>query len=158
MKKIILLSIVFLNIQIIFAGENKPNLVVYYFGATSCGWCNTPECVESIIKLHKEFAKLHKEYKVKFVMVCMDVNIEEGLKFISKYGYWDEISVGSWYQNELIMNYLDKTKVPGMPHVIVFKDIYENEEAPIIKERKMIQEKFGARAIKEWADNNFPLE
>lgn len=156
MKKMFLILTLFVSSLI--ASNDKQTLVIYYFGATSCGWCNTPECVSSINKLRNEFSEYHKEYVVKFVMVCMDNNIEEGLKFISKYGYWDEISIGSFYNNELVMNYLDKTSIPGVPHVIVFQDLYENERAPIIKERKTIKDLVGAKQIKEWVDNKYLLE
>jgi hypothetical protein len=158
MKEIILLFVVFLNVKFLFSGNDKPTLVIYYFGAASCGWCNTEDCINSIKRLHKEFSGIHKEYIVKFVMVCMDTNIEEGLKFIGKYGYWDEISVGSHYKNELVMNYLDKTSIPGVPHVIVFRDLYENDSTPIIKERKTIKDLVGANKIKEWVDKKYPLE
>ena len=158
MKSIIIIVILFLfNQAIYFAEDNKQDLVIYYFGATSCGFCNTEDCINSIKKIRSEFSKVHSKYNVKFVMVCMDTDIEQGLKFISKYGYWDEISIGSHYKNELVMNYLDKTEIPGAPHVIVYEDIYENESAPIIKERMTIVDKVGVQKIKEWVNNNFPL-
>ena len=140
------------------AGNDKPTLVVYYFGATSCVFCNTEDCINSIKKLRNEFSNIHKDYETKFVMVCMDPDIEEGLKFISKYGYWDEISIGSHYQNELVLNYLDKTKIPGLPHVIVFQDFYENKSTPVIKDRKTIVDLVGVSNIKDWVDKNFPIE
>jgi thiol-disulfide isomerase/thioredoxin len=154
MKQSILIILLILS-SMLYAQEH---LTLYYFGATSCGWCNTPDCISSINKMHKEFKEIHKEYNVKFVMVCMDSDIKEGLKFIDKYGYWDEISIGSFYYNELVMNYLDKTKIPGVPHIIVFKDQYENESTPIIKKRITIKDIVGEKEIKGWVDNRCPLE
>jgi hypothetical protein len=109
--------------------------------------------------MHEEFSNIHKEFDVKFVLVCIDKDIEEGLKFINKYGYWDEISIGGSFHNELVLNYLDKAAIPGsMPHVIVFLDSYENDSVPIIKERKAIVDLAGVTKIKKWVNDNFPLK
>ncbi len=35
--------------------------VVYYFGATSCGFCNVPENIEKIKKIKTEFSKKYKD-------------------------------------------------------------------------------------------------
>jgi hypothetical protein len=158
MKKNVLLLFIFLTATFLYAGNGKQTLVIYYFGATNCGWCNTEECINSIKKMHQEFSNIHNEFNVKFVMVCMDTDINEGLKFISKYGYGDEISIGSHFHNELVMNYLDKTKIPGTPHIIVFRDLYENDSAPLIKKRKTIIDLVGVNKIKEWVENKYPLE
>ena len=158
MKKITLLILLLINSLCFCAGKEKATLVVYYFGATSCGFCNTEDFVNNIKKIRNEFSGVHKEFDVKYVMVCMDREIEKGLKFINKYGYWDEISIGSHYKNELVLNYLDKTNVPGVPHIVVFEDKYENEHVPIIKERRTIVDKVGAEEIKEWINNKYPLK
>ena len=158
MKRNIFLFLVFLNVSFLYAQNDKQTLVIYYFGATSCDWCNTEDCINSINKLHKEFNEIHKEFNVKFVMICLDKDIEEGLKFIKKYGYWDEISIGSHYKNELVMNYLNKTKVPGVPHIIVFRDLYENDSTPVIKERTTVADLVGVKQIKEWVDKKYLIK
>jgi len=68
--------------------EFEKALVVYYFGATNCGFCTAPENIEKIKKIKTDFSTRDKGLKAKFVMVCMDEDIKEGLKFIKKYGYW----------------------------------------------------------------------
>jgi len=140
--------------------KSKETLVVYYFGATSCGFCNVPENIEKIKKIKTEFSEKYKDSKIKFVMVCMDENIEEGLKFIQKYGYWDEISIGNFYNNELALNYLNNTEVPGVPHVMVYKDYLLKKERfsiPVIKERKLLVDLVGGTQIEDWINNGYPL-
>ncbi len=135
--------------------------VVYYFGATNCGFCNMPENIEKIKKIKTEFSKKYKDSNIKYVMVCMDKNIEEGLRFIKKYGFWDEISIGKFYNNELALNYLNKTEIPGVPHVIVYKDLLikrEKVSVPIIKERKLLVDLVGGIQIGNWIDNVYPLK
>jgi hypothetical protein len=90
----------------------------------------------------------------------MDKDIEEGLKFIKKYGYWDEISIGNFYNNELALNYLNQTEIPGVPHVMVYRDllvIKEKLSIPIIKERKLLVDLVGGTQIASWINEGYPL-
>ena len=139
----------------------KEAFVVYYFGATNCGYCNIPANIEKIKQIRNEFFKKYPDFNTKYVFVCMDKNIEEGLEFIKKYGYWDEISIGSFYNNELALNFLNTTKIPGVPHVMVYKDIYmkiEQFSVPVIKERKLLIDLVGGTQIGNWIDKGYPLK
>ena len=167
MKRIIsILTIILLSLPIYSNSRSlqekfKETYVVYYFGATSCGYCNVSENIEKIKKIKTEFSVKYKDSNIKFVMVCMDENIEEGLKFIKKYGYWDEISIGKFYNNELALNYLNKTEIPGVPHVMVYKDllvIKEKLSIPIIKERKLLVDLVGGTQIGSWINDGYPLK
>ena len=167
MKKSISILVGFFLLFTIYASlgftqdKSEETLVVYYFGATSCGFCNVPENIEKIKKIKTEFSKKYKDSNIKFVMVCMDENIEEGLRFIKKYGYWDEISIGKFYNNELALNYLNKTEIPGVPHVIVYKDLLfkrEKMSVSIIKERKLLVDLVGGTQIGNWINNGYPLK
>lgn len=156
---LIIIFIWFLGFTANAQPAEKANLVIFYFGATSCGPCNRPEVIESIKKLKTDFPEKHKEYKTKFVMVCMDQDIEEGIAYLEKYGFWDEVSIGSHYQNELVLNYLSKTNIPGVPHILIFKDFYEEKKSvPVIKERQLITQILGGTQIVEWVQKGFPLE
>ena len=135
--------------------------VVYYFGATNCGYCNIPANIDKIKQIRNEFSKKYPDFKTKYVFVCMDRNIEEGLEFIKKYGYWDEVSIGSFYNNELALNFLNTTKIPGVPHVLVYKDTYKKIEEfsiPLIKERKLLVDLVGGTQIGDWINKGYPLE
>ena len=167
MKRSISISVCFFLLFIIYASlgftqdKSKETLVVYYFGATSCGFCNVLENIEKIKKIKTEFSEKNKDSNIKFVMVCMDKDIEEGLKFIKKYGYWDEISIGNFYNNELALNYLNKTEIPGVTHVMVYRDllvIKEKLSIPIIKERKLLVDLVGGTQIGSWINEGYPLK
>lgn len=141
--------------------KSKEMLVVYYFGATSCGFCNIPENIEKIKKIKTDFSKKYIDSDIKYVMVCMDKNIEEGLEFIRKYGYWDEISIGNFYSNELALSYLNKTEVPGVPHVMVYKDyLLKKVKFNIftIKKRILLVDLVGGTQIGHWMNSGYPLE
>ncbi|NJD22808.1 MAG: thioredoxin family protein [Melioribacter sp.] len=157
MKKIILIFIVLLTAQL-KAQDKKENIVLFYFGATSCGPCNETVTINNIKKIKNEFSKVYQEYNIKYVMVCLDRDIKEGLEFIGKYGYWDEISIGSHYNNELVMSYLDKTKIPGVPHIIIFHDEYEKPSTPVIKTRQALVDLVGSGQIDDWVKNKYSLK
>lgn len=154
-KSIIIIITFFCTIS--FAQEK---ITIYYFGATSCGPCNRPEVVESVKKIKEQFKAAYKEYDVKCVMVCMDTEIEEGLKFVKKYGYWDEISIGSHYDNELAFISLNKTKIPGVPHIFVYHDVFEKQanSTNIIKSRSLIKEVMGGEDIVAWVNGGFKID
>jgi len=141
--------------------ESKEVYVVYYFGATSCGFCNIPENIEKIKRIKIEFSEKYPDCNTKYVMVCMDRDIEEGLKFIKKYGYWNEISIGAFYNNELALNSLNRTEIPGVPHVMVYKDyLLKKKKFNIFirKERKLLVDLVGGTQIGNWINNAYPLK
>jgi len=135
-------------------------LTVFYFGATSCGPCNRPEVIESIDKLKAEFDSAHPEYDTKFVMVVFDEDIETGLKFIEKYSYWDEVSIGSRYDNELSLDNLNKTDIPALPHILIYAETFEKVDGFGIEVRKnktLIKEVLEGDKIVSWVNSGMKL-
>ena len=148
----------FLN-YVMSKDEAKEIIVFYYFASTQFGYCSLPENIEKIKKIKTEFPEKYKKTEIKFVMICLDDNLEKGLKFIRKHGYWDEISIGKSFGNELALNYLNISKIPKVPHILVFKDLHETGKwnLPVIKERKLIVDLAGAEQIEEWIKQEYPL-
>ena len=138
--------------------NGKTVYTVMYFGASDCGPCNRKEVIEAIHKLKTQFSKIHKLTEVKFIVVCIDTEIDIGIKFIKKYNDWDEFSIGSHYENEIAMQTLNKTQIPGMPHIIVYKDnIVQVNDCSQIDKRETVIEVLGGDKIVEWSKNNFQL-
>ena len=148
----------FLN-YVMSKDEAKEIIVFYYFASTQFGYCSLPENIEKIKKIKTEFPEKYKKTEIKFVMICLDDNLEKGLKFIRKHGYWDEISIGKSFGNELALNYLNISKIPKVPHILVFKDLHETGKwnLPVIKERKLIVDLAGTEQIEEWIQQEYPL-
>src|SRR6185369_11996876 len=96
---------------------------VIYFGSTDCYYCNIEKNISNISKMVTEIKDTYKQLNIKTTIVSMDKDIAEGLKFIEKYNEknWDEIAIGSFYKNELALAYLNNTKIPGVPHLVVSK-------------------------------------
>ena len=103
-----------------------------------------------------------KGLNVKTMIVSMDKDIAEGLKFIDKYGIkkWDEISIGSFYNNELALNYLNKTKTPGVPHIVVIKHVTVTGEynIPHTVEDKVLVDLVGGTEIDKWLQDNYSFK
>lgn len=139
--------------------QTEEVLAVYYFGATNVGFCTSPENIKKIKKIKKDLVARHKDIKLKFVMICLDENIEKGLKFIRKHGFWDEISIGSFFGNELALMYLNTAKIPELPHVLVFKDTLSAGKwnIPVLKDRKLLVDLAGKKQIEEWIKGEYPL-
>jgi hypothetical protein len=158
MKKIFCLLVIFSAISlpvISFTGKSSPakeQYILFYYGATDCYYCNVPENIANINRLCKG---IEKKYPVtKKVMVCMDRDLQEGLRFINKYdSVWDEISIGSFYQNELAYEHLNKTETPGVPHIILMKRVYSDEnryKVPVAIKTEIIADLVGGKEINAW--------
>jgi thioredoxin-related protein len=141
------------------AHASKDQYVILYYGATSCHYCNLPENIRNINTLAKTIGQ--KFVGVKRVMVCMDKDLKEGLSFINKYdSAWDEISIGSFYQNELAFQYLNTTKIPGVPHVILLKRSYSDDNqysVPVASRTDILADLVGGNAINKWILEGFPI-
>jgi hypothetical protein len=139
--------------------QKKEFLVVYYFAATDIGFCTAPENIEKIKKIKTDFSARHKSQKLKFVMVALDENIEAGLKLINKHGTWDEISVGSRFRNELALAYLNRSKIPVLPHILVLKDVISARKwnIPVVHRQELLADLAGGEQIAEWIEKGYSL-
>ena len=138
----------------------KDQYIVLYYGATDCYYCNLPENIQNINLMIKNIGDKYPD--IKKVMVCMDKNLQEGMKFIAKYdSSWTEISVGSFYQNELAYAYLNNTEIPGVPHVILVKRSYkvtEKYNVPVTVKTEVLAELVGGNAINQWIKDGYPAK
>jgi hypothetical protein len=89
----------------------------------------------------------------------MDKDLKEGLTFINKYdSTWDEISIGSFYQNELAYQYLNTTKIPGVPHILLLKRSYSDDNkysVPVASNTNILVDLVGGNEINKWIKDGF---
>lgn len=137
----------------------QEQLTLFYFGATDCGPCNRPDVIKSIDKIRANFDSLHPDFKTKLVMVTMDEDMDEAIKYIKKYKYWDEVSMGSRYHNELILAHLNTSEIAGVPYIMIFKDSFEDRDngTQIIKSRVPVKKIMGGGSIVAWANGKMKL-
>ena len=161
MRLFLLVPLIALLIYPLNTDAQDTSYTLFYFGATSCGPCNRLEVIESINILKSTFSEIHAENSTKFVMVVMDEDISEGLEYLRKYETWDEVSIGSRYHNEHILRYLNVREIPGVPHILVFGDVYEDIPkfgTQLLKERTLLKGVMGGKEIVDWVSQKFPLE
>ena len=156
MKTILTLSILLLSTSVCA----QEQLTVFYFGASDCGPCNRPDVIESIDEIRASFDSLHHNYDTKLVMVAMDEDIDLGLEYTTKYERWDEISIGSRYHNENTLAHLNNIMIPGVPHIIIYKDSFEAGDfgVEIIKNRELVKNILSGEEIVAWVNNKMPLD
>lgn len=155
----IVLTLFLISTVIAQKDKQQDFLVVYYFGATNIGFCTAPDNIEKIKKLKKDLPFEHENFRFKFVLVCLDENLDTGLKFIKKYGQWDEIAIGGSYGNELALNHLNTTELPSLPHILIFKDTLTSGRwnIPVIKRRRLLVDLAGEKQIGDWIDKGYPI-
>jgi len=93
-------------------------------------------------------------------MVVMDKTVADGMLFVNKYRAWDELSIGGFYRNEHAVSTLVGQPQPGVPHLIVYRDIFREGNYGI-KERVSRQQLVGivgGDRIVEWVASEYPFE
>ncbi len=136
--------------------------VVYYVGASSCGFSSRDEVVEAVSQLPQGFSDAHDDTPTKFVFAAMDETVDDGLAFMQRHNaeQWDEVSLGAHYNNEtLLHNFNSDVSAPGTPHIIVFEDTYRFDEynIPHIEQREQIHSVMGAEGVVDWIEEGSPL-
>lgn len=139
--------------------QTEEYLVVYYFAATDFGFCTVPKNIEKIKKIKVDLSAKTKSQRLKFVMVALDENIEEGLKLIDKHGTWDEISAGSRFRNELALAHLNRSGIPVIPHLLVFREVISAGKwhIPIVLRRERLADLAGGEQIAGWMEKGYSL-
>ena len=162
------LGLIFLGISMVLFSFSNLNsqrkqsediLVFYYFGSTNIGFCTAAENIEKILRIREDLPLKYNNIRMKFVLVCLDEDMEAGFKYVKKYGHWDEISIGDAFRNELALNYLNTTEVPSIPHIIVFLNTITigKWNIPILKKRKILVDLAGEKQIGDWIKQDYPL-
>jgi hypothetical protein len=145
----------------ILAQENtKTRFSIFYFGGSDCPYCNVPKNIGNIKKIKLQFPKRYKDMQAKFVMVVMDDDIKQGQQYLKKYGYWDEISIGQRYNNELMIEHVNRSRIPGIPHIMVYKDflVMDSLNIPTVSKRALLKDLVGGKAIDVWVKDSYPLD
>ena len=132
---------------------------VFYFGGSDCPFSVDEKNIANIDKMRSELARKHTQIPFKFVMVVMDDSLEQGVQFAKKYIRWDELSIGQFYNNELMLEHVNRAAIPGVPHIMVYSDSLEigKYNIPSIKKRKLLLDLVGESAIGKWIESGYPI-
>jgi hypothetical protein len=132
---------------------------VFYFGGSDCPFSVDEKNIANIDKMRTELAGKHAQMPFKFVMVVMDDSLDRGIAFAKKYLQWDELSIGKFYNNELMLEHVNRAPIPGVPHIMVYGDslVVGKYNIPSIKKRTLLLDLVGESAIGKWIESGYPI-
>jgi hypothetical protein len=114
-------------------------LVAYVFGASRCGFCQKPETKRAFASLRETLRTQHvasgSYTSVSVVGIAINTDLREGLGYLESIGadVFDEISVGSGWQNEHIIELVQRRRIaePALPLIIVVSRLMTATLAPL---------------------------
>lgn len=132
-------------------------LTVFYFGGSDCPFCLHKKHIANIDRMRTELATKYVPTPFKFVMVVMDDSLDQGYQFTKKYLPWDEVSIGRFYDNELMLEHVNRTTLPGVPHIMIYLDSLQvgDGNIPSIKKRKLLLDLVGESNISKWIETGY---
>lgn len=158
MKTIVLLLLFAVSVAL---AQKSPTerLTIFYFGGSDCPYSMSEKNIANIDKMRDELSQKHSLIPFKFVMVVMDEDIDQGIQFAKKYKPWDEVSIGQFYQNELMLEHVNRSAIPGVPHIMIYRDslVVGQHNIPTIKQRTLVLDLVGESAISDWIQSGYPI-
>lgn len=143
-------------------GEEGTELVVVYFGGSTCGWCYTEEARGAVrgavLALQERARREGKAFA--YVGVANDWDIEAGLGFLEASGPFDEIVVGRNWNNHASADHLfmNPDATPALPTVVVYEqDISAGARGPVFGGERYLAAVSGGPALAEWVAAGAPL-
>ena len=132
---------------------------VFYFGGSDCPHSTDPQNIANINAMRSKLPKVYPSTAFKFILVVMDSNLQDGIKFAANYPNWDELSIGNFYNNELMLAHVNQSAIPGVPHIMVYTDslVIGRLGIPSIRKRTLLVDLVGESAIQKWTQRNYPM-
>ena len=141
------------------------DVVMAYFGGTTCFACNIPEFKAAVDRAKVLLAERAEQDGKTFVAlgVALDPGVATGLEFLATAGPFDEVAVGrNWFNSAALAHLwreegLDDRRI-GLPTIVVFER--EMEKGPVISASapRYLVELAGADTIMVWVADGAPLE
>ena len=149
------LSIFFVVIiQNCFSQDSYDRKVFYFFGSYDCAHCQDTVLQNRIADINSYLRQTSDSSQYHFVMVCFDKDLQKAVDFTRKFGEWDEISLGARYKNEMSLRLLNRTELPGTPHILVVNETLTARERfksiPLIENEEIEVDLIGTANILNW--------
>jgi hypothetical protein len=105
--------------------RREHELVLIYFGASTCGPCVDPEFKAALRRLKTVVADIARSEHRTFrsIGVSIDWELELGLSFLNDSGPWNEVIVGNnWYNSAAIEHFWNQQdSMPALPQVLLLE-------------------------------------
>jgi hypothetical protein len=137
--------------------------VVMVFVATSNCRANKEKGFPAVLERAKVAAARRaraegKQFRV--IAVAIDDDPRVGLRFLRKFGAFDEISLGGNWINHDVVRYVwrDLPYRPGVPQVVVVERQIRKERATIwVSQEREVRRLLGTDEIRRWSDAGAPF-
>ncbi len=131
-------------------------VVLVFIGASFCGAQHKPGFPQAVERAKLALAKDTKARGMQFRAhaVSLDWKPAEALTFLSHFGAFDEISVGSNWLNDGAVRYIwrDLPSEPAVPQVVVIQRRIEKGAVVGIRDERVVRRLLGTEQITRWAD------
>ena len=142
-------------------------IVMVYIGASSCGAANDASLPEAIEEMKVTLSAKAEEsgYSFAVVGVALDWEVWEGLRYLRKFGAFDEVAAGYRWANAAALKYIyeDIVGVAATPQVVVVERNLQlpNSDSGVtsyaVSDERMMVRKVGLIEISRWVRNGMPL-
>lgn len=145
--------------------QEGTDLVMAYFGGSTCFACNQPDFKMAIERAKSMLAEQAASDGKTFVAlgVALDPGVADGLGFLQSSGQFDEIAVGRNWFNSAALSHIWRPegledRIIAEPTVIVFERDMRMGEAISVEDFRYLVERVGSDRITEWVEAGVPLE
>jgi hypothetical protein len=139
-------------------------LVLVFIGSSSCGADRVPGFDHTIEQMKVAIAERasHSGYRLDVVGVALDWGVKDGLRFLSRYGSFDEVMIGRNWLNAGVIQFIwnDLPKGPvALPQVLVLRRRVGVRNASIeVGPSEFLYRAMGTKEIIRWVSDNVPIE
>ena len=142
--------------------EQSEQLVMIYFGASSCGWCTLPETHALIEVVWSSLRETARERSLDLVTlgVAMDDNVEAGLSHLRSMGNFDQVSSGYGWANVASVDAFAGAlpRVVATPTVaVVRRRLNFTEQSVRSTDVRLVAFREGLTDISRWAGKGSPI-
>ena len=137
------------------AGEE---LVLVVIGSSTCGWSNSDE-FEVLVKAGRDAIRgLAAQRGVGFAAmgISTDSWVETGLRYLGRFGQFDEIAVGRSWRNTSILKYIygDYPGQAATPQVVLLARTLVREGGQWrVDDERVLARRIGLSSIAEWVEH-----
>lgn len=145
-----------------YSSVSGEEVVMVYFGAMSCGFANDPALPEMVeqIKVGLQQKAVAEGASFSAIGVAVDLQVTEGIKYLSKFGVFDEIMTGRKWRGfgaRLFFREL-LSGVPATPQVLVYKqDVEMVGTTYLVFNEQVLVRKTGIGQIENWIEQGLPV-
>jgi len=110
--------------QPVYRQDEGTQLVLLFVGSSSCPWSNDPvlpQAIETLKLRLAEFSHAHG-FGFRAIGVAKDWNLESGVRHLTRFGAFDEVSIGSNWTNTVLLDHLwERGITASTPSISLFR-------------------------------------